>query len=92
MKLLILIGTRPEIIKMSQVIKELDKFYDVTLVHTGQNYSRELNEVFFQELSLRVPDIILPYTAETAISGIAQMLLGVNEIIKANESSGILSL
>ena len=81
MKIVILLGTRPEIIKMSEVIKELDRFYDVTLVHTGQNYSRELNEVFFEDLGLRTPDIILPYQAKTPIEGIAQMMTGVDKVL-----------
>jgi len=56
MKVLTFIGTRPEIIKMSEIIKKLDKHTDHFLVHTGQNYDYELNEVFFKDLELRQPD------------------------------------
>ena len=57
MKVMTVVGTRPEIIKLSQIIKKLDKQFDHTLVHTGQNYDYELNEIFFKELKLRKPDI-----------------------------------
>ena len=55
-KVMTIIGTRPEIIRLSQVIKACDKAFDHVLVHTGQNYAYELNEVFFKELGLRAPD------------------------------------
>ena len=58
-KVMTIVGTRPEIIKLSEVIKELDKHVNHTIVHTGQNYDYELNEVFFQDLNLRKPDIFL---------------------------------
>ena len=56
LKLMTIVGTRPEIIKMSAIIKKCDKYFDHTLVHTGQNYDYTLNEVFFKELELRAPD------------------------------------
>ena len=58
-KVMTILGTRPEIIKLSQVIKELDKFTIHTLVHTGQNYDYELNELFFKQLDIRKPDFFL---------------------------------
>lgn len=58
-KVMTIIGTRPEIIRLSQVIKACDKAFDHILVHTGQNYDYELNEVFFRELGLRKPDYYL---------------------------------
>lgn len=54
-----IVGTRPEIIKMSAIIKKADKYFDHVLVHTGQNYDYELNKVFFEELGLREPDYYL---------------------------------
>lgn len=51
-----IVGTRPEIIKMSAIIKKVDKYFDHVLVHTGQNYDYNLNEVFFKDLGLREPD------------------------------------
>jgi len=59
LKLMIIVGTRPEIIRLSEVIKKCDKYFDVTLVHTGQNYDYELNEIFFKDLNLRAPDFYL---------------------------------
>ena len=68
-KVMTIVGTRPEIIKLSRVICELDKFTDHTLVHTGQNYDYELNEIFFKDLEIRKPDYFLnavgKSTAET---------------------------
>lgn len=59
LKLMTILGTRPEIIKMSSIIKKCDLYYDHILVHTGQNFDYELNEVFFKELGLRKPDFYL---------------------------------
>ena len=56
LKLMTIVGTRPEIIKMSTIIKKADKYFDHVLVHTGQNYDYNLNEVFFKDLGLREPD------------------------------------
>lgn len=56
LKLMTIVGTRPEIIKMSAIIKKADKYFDHILVHTGQNYDYNLNEVFFKDLGLREPD------------------------------------
>lgn len=59
LKLMTIVGTKPEIIKMSEIIKKCDKYFDNILVHTGQNYDYTLNEVFFEELGLRAPDYYL---------------------------------
>ena len=59
LKLMTIVGTRPEIIKMSAIIKKADKYFDQVLVHTGQNYDYELNEVFFKDLGIRKPDYYL---------------------------------
>lgn len=59
LKLMTIVGTRPEIIKMSEIIKACDKYFDHILVHTGQNYDYTLNEVFFEDLGLRAPDYYL---------------------------------
>ena len=56
LKLMTIIGTRPEIIRLSACIKACDKYFDQILVHTGQNYDYELNQVFFDDLGLRAPD------------------------------------
>ncbi len=59
LKLMTIIGTRPEIIRLAEVIKKCDKYFDQVLVHTGQNYDYELNQVFFEDLGLRAPDYYL---------------------------------
>lgn len=59
LKLMTIIGTRPEIIRLAEVIKKCDKYFDQILVHTGQNYDYELNQVFFEDLGLRAPDYYL---------------------------------
>ena len=59
LKLMTIVGTRPEIIKMSAIIKKADRYFDQVLVHTGQNYDYTLNEVFFKDLGLREPDYYL---------------------------------
>lgn len=64
LKLMTIIGTRPEIIKMSAIIKKADQYFDHILVHTGQNYDYELNKIFFEELGLREPDYYLGVAGE----------------------------
>ena len=59
LKLMTIIGTRPEIIRLSQVIKKCDQYFEQILVHTGQNWDFTLNEVFFKDLELRYPDYYL---------------------------------
>lgn len=64
LKLMTIVGTRPEIIKMSAIIKKADKYFDHVLVHTGQNYDYTLNQVFFEDLGLREPDYYLGVVGE----------------------------
>lgn len=64
LKLMTIVGTRPEIIKMSAIIKKADKYFDHVLVHTGQNYDYTLNEIFFRDLGLRAPDYYLGVVGE----------------------------
>ena len=64
LKLMIIVGTRPEIIRLSEVIKKCDKYFDAILVHTGQNYDYELNGIFFEDLGLRQPDYYLEAVGE----------------------------
>ena len=64
LKLMIIMGTRPEIIKLSEIIKKCDKYFNLKIVHTGQNYDYTLNKVFFEELSLREPDFYLNVVGE----------------------------
>ncbi|WP_028504351.1 non-hydrolyzing UDP-N-acetylglucosamine 2-epimerase [Ruminococcus albus] len=64
LRLMTIVGTRPEIIKMSAIIKKADQYFDQILVHTGQNYDYELNKVFFEDLGLREPDYYLGVVGE----------------------------
>ena len=64
LKLMTIVGTRPEIIKLSETIKKCDKYFDHILVHTGQNWDYTLNEIFFNELGLRAPDYYLGVVGE----------------------------
>lgn len=59
LKLVTILGTRPEIIRLSEVIKKCDKYFDHILVHTGQNWDYTLNQIFFEDLGLRNPDYYL---------------------------------
>ena len=59
LKLMTILGTRPEIIRLSAVIRTADRYFDHILVHTGQNYDPNLNDIFFKELELRAPDYYL---------------------------------
>jgi len=64
MKVMTIVGTRPEVIKLSQTIKKCDEYFDHILVHTGQNYDYNLNKVFFEELEIREPDLYLGVVGE----------------------------
>ena len=64
LKVMTVIGTRPEIIRLSEVIKKCDKYFDQILVHTGQNYDYTLNQIFFEDLGLRQPDHYLEAVGE----------------------------
>lgn len=63
-KLMIVVGTRPEIIKLSEIMKKCDKYFNMQLVHTGQNYDYKLNKIFFDELEIREPDFYLGVVGE----------------------------
>jgi UDP-N-acetylglucosamine 2-epimerase (non-hydrolysing) len=79
-KLITLVGTRPEIIRLSRIITELDKFFDHTFIHTGQNFDFELNELFFKDLDLRLPDIYLECGGGNAANTIAQVIKKSDEV------------
>ena len=75
LKVMTIVGTRPEIIRLSRTISKLDEFCEHILVHTGQNYDYELNEVFFSDLGIRKPDIFLEAAGKNAAETIGQLLL-----------------
>tara|TARA_B100000989_G_C19504050_1_gene455631 strand:- start:563 stop:1687 length:1125 start_codon:yes stop_codon:yes gene_type:complete len=82
MKVLTVVGTRPEIIKLSMVLKLLDSKLDHVLVHTGQNFDKELNENFFSDLGLKSPHYYLDASADNPITTISNMLVKVNEVLE----------
>jgi len=73
-KLTTIVGTRPEIVRLSRTINELDLNFEHTLVHTGQNFDYELNEVFFDDLNIRKPDVFLNCAAKTPAKAIANVI------------------
>jgi len=74
MKVVTFVGTRPEIIKLSAVLRKLDEFFNHTLIHTGQHYDHELNGVFFSDLDLRPPDEFLSASRESPAACIADVI------------------
>lgn len=90
MKVMTIVGTRPEIIKLSCVIAELDKYTEHLLVHTGQNYDYELNEIFFNEMGIRKPDIFLNSAGETAAETIGNVIIKSDELFKTQKPDAVL--
>ena len=89
-KIMTIVGTRPEIIKLSQVIKELDNFTNHKLVHTGQNYDYELNELFFEQLSIRKPDYFLEAVKGTVSETIGDIIAKADKIIEQIKPDAVL--
>jgi len=89
-KVMTILGTRPEIIKMSRVIAEFDAQVNHVLVHTGQNYDYELNQIFFDELSIRKPDYFLGAVGETASKTIANIIDKTDEILHIEKPDAVL--
>lgn len=81
LKVMTIVGTRPEIIKLSRVMAELDKYTEHIIVHTGQNYDYELNEIFFQELHIRKPDYFLGVAGKNAAETIANVIRKSDELM-----------
>lgn len=90
LKAMTIVGTRPELIKMSRVIAELDRQVDHVLVHTGQNYDYELNQVFFEDLEIRKPDHFLGAAGETAAQTIAQVISKTDELFATEHPDAVL--
>lgn len=81
MKIVTVVGTRPEIIRLSRVMARLDQAMDHVLVHTGQNYDYELNEIFFNDLGIRKPDHFLGAAGATAAETIGQVIMKVDGLL-----------
>jgi UDP-N-acetylglucosamine 2-epimerase (non-hydrolysing) len=92
MKVMTLFGTRPEIIRLSQAIKHLDRFCEQVLVHTGQNYDPSLSDIFFQELDVRRPDIHLGIQAPGFADQAGQILARAGEVLDQEKPDRLLIL
>ncbi|MFP3920004.1 UDP-N-acetylglucosamine 2-epimerase (non-hydrolyzing) [Lysinibacillus telephonicus] len=94
LKVMTVVGTRPEIIRLSSVINKLEESNAIehTLVHTGQNYDYELNEVFFKDFNLKKPDYFLNAASETAIETIGTILIKIDPILEEIKPDAILVL
>ncbi|NMY52308.1 UDP-N-acetylglucosamine 2-epimerase (non-hydrolyzing) [Pseudomonas sp. WS 5011] len=90
LKVMTLVGTRPELIKMSRVIAELDRQVNHVLVHSGQNYDYELNQVFFDDLKIRKPDHFLGAAGETAAQTIAEVIAKSDAIFELEKPDALL--
>jgi len=90
LKVMTIVGTRPELIKMSRVIAEFDRHTQHVLVHTGQNFDYELNQVFFDDLEIRKPNHFLGAAGETAAQTIAQVIAKSDEVLAAEAPDAVL--
>lgn len=81
LKVMTVVGTRPEIIRLSRVLSKLDQFTDHILIHTGQNYDYELNEIFFSDLGIRKPDHFLNSAGANGAETIGNVIIGVDKVL-----------
>ena len=94
LKVLTVVGTRPEIIRLSEVIKRLDETASIEhiLVHTGQNYDYELNEVFFKDLGIRKPDHFLNAAGSNATTTIGQIIINIDPVLEKEKPDAFMVL
>ncbi len=92
LKVMTVVGTRPEIIRLSCVMAELDLHCDHVIVHTGQNYDYELNQIFFDDLGIRKPDHFLGAAGGSAAETIANVIIGMDKLLVAEEPEALLVL
>jgi UDP-N-acetylglucosamine 2-epimerase (non-hydrolysing) len=92
LKVVTVVGTRPEIIRLSRVIARLDEYCDHVLVHTGQNYDYELNQVFFDDLSIRKPDHFLDSAGESAAQTIGNVIANTDRVFSQEQADAMLVL
>jgi UDP-N-acetylglucosamine 2-epimerase (non-hydrolysing) len=92
LKVMTIVGTRPEIIRLSRVMARLDHIFDHKIVHTGQNYDFELNQVFFDELGIRKPDYFLGAAGSTAAATIAKVIELVDQVLATENPDAVLIL
>lgn len=91
-KVLTVVGTRPEIIRLSRVMARLDESLDHVLVHTGQNYDYELNKIFFDDMSLRMPDIFLDAAGDNAAATIGRIIERFDAVLAEQKPDALLVL
>ena len=91
-KILTIVGTRPEIIKLSCLLPKLDKYFNHRLVHTGQNFDDTLNKIFFKDLQLRNPDYKINFKNKSLFNNVGEILISVEKIIKNFKPDSVLIL
>jgi UDP-N-acetylglucosamine 2-epimerase len=89
-KVLTIVGTRPEIIKLSRVISELERYSTHVLVHTGQNYDYELNEIFFSEMEIKKPDYYLNAAGNSAAETIGNVIIKSDDVLEKEQPDAVL--
>ncbi|AVH15435.1 non-hydrolyzing UDP-N-acetylglucosamine 2-epimerase [Acinetobacter indicus] len=92
LKLMTVVGTRPEIIRLSRVMAACDQYFDHVLVHTGQNYDYELNEIFFTDLGIRKPDHFLNAAGATGAETIGNVIIAVDKVLEQVQPEALLVL
>jgi UDP-N-acetylglucosamine 2-epimerase (non-hydrolysing) len=92
LKVMTIVGTRPEVIRLSRTIAKLDEFCEHILVHTGQNYDYELNEVFFIDLGIRKPDVFLEAAGKNAAESIGQIIIAADQAMEGFKPDALLLL
>ena len=92
LKIATVVGTRPEIIRLACVIKKLDKHCEHVLIHTGQNYDYELNEIFFDDLGIRKPDYFLGAAGTTGAETIGNVIIKVDQVLEEIQPEAMLVL
>ena len=92
MKVMTVLGTRPEIIRLSRVIEKLDRLCTHKLIHTGQNFDPNLSDIFFQQLHVRLPDYYLGITGDTFGQQIGKMLMAVDKVFNDECPDAVLIL
>ena len=92
LKVVSVVGTRPEIIRLSRVLSRLDEHCDHVLVHTGQNYDYELNQVFFDDLGVRKPDHFLNSAGANAAQTIGNLIIAVDKVLEQEQPEALLVL
>lgn len=92
LKVLTVVGTRPEIIRLSRVLSAFDRYCEHVLVHTGQNYDYELNQIFFEDLAIRKPDHFLNAAGATAAETIGKVIISVDKVLAREAPDALLVL